>query len=149
MGITALNKPRGVWCPHCRQSSGCQIYEARPEECRTFDCLWLIEPKLGPEWKPSKSRLVITTARDGNGVEIRCDPGYPAAWRKEPYYAQIREWARVAVPHQGMVSVYVGNVITVISPEREFLVGSVNEDEEIVRDFDGLRLVGVRVLKSA
>jgi hypothetical protein len=48
-----------------------------------------------------------------------------------------------------MVSVYVGNVITVISPEREFLVGSVNEDEEIVRDFDGLRLVGVRVLKSA
>jgi hypothetical protein len=47
-----------------------------------------------------------------------------------------------------MVTVYVGNVLTVISPDREFSLGSVNEDEEIVRDYDGARLVGVRVVKA-
>jgi hypothetical protein len=149
MGIAALNKPRGVWCAHCKPSSGCTIYDTRPGECRTFDCYWLHEPKLGPEWKPSKSRLVITTARSGNGVEIRCDPGYPAAWRKEPYYAQIREWARVAEPHDGMVLVCVENVLTLISIHGEFPLGRVDEQDRIERDYDGGRLVGVRVVKSA
>jgi len=28
------------WCRHCRVGVGCGIYETRPEDCRSFYCLW-------------------------------------------------------------------------------------------------------------
>src|SRR5262245_33293733 len=67
-----LNKPHGVWCTDCQPGVGCRIYDDRPDECREFLCWWLVEPRLGPEWKPDKSKLVITNAAaDGKGLAIR------------------------------------------------------------------------------
>ena len=147
MGIAALNKPRGIWCTHCQRGVGCRIHEKRPEECRSFACLWLVDGRLGPEWRPDKSRLVITPSDDG-GLEIRCDPGYPMAWRKEPYYSQILDWARAVAPQYGTVTVCVGKMLTLVSVDGEFALGTVNDDERIVRDFSGKRLIGVRVVKA-
>ena len=28
------------WCQHCTPGVGCGIYDARPEDCRAFYCLW-------------------------------------------------------------------------------------------------------------
>jgi len=91
MAIEEFAKPVSAWCPHCKPGRGCQIYPDRPAECRSFRCLWLVNDLLDQHWKPSKSRFVLTTSEDG--IEVRCDPGFPDAWRKEPFRSEIRQWA--------------------------------------------------------
>ena len=81
------------WCPHCKPGHGCLIYPDRPAECRSFSCLWLVNDLLDQHWKPSKSRLVLTTSEDG--IEVRCDPGFPDAWRKEPFRSEIRAMGHI------------------------------------------------------
>ena len=132
----------------CKPGVGCRIYETRPEECRTFDCVWLTDARLGPEWKPDRAKFVLITARDGNGIEIRCDPGSPTAWRRAPYYAQIMQWARDAAASQGIVIAYVGKRGTLITPDAKFPLGDIEADDQIVRELSGARVVSARVVKS-
>ena len=73
MAIEALAKPAGRWCRHCQPGRGCAIYAERPAECGDFACLWLVNDLLDERWKPSRSKLVLTTSDDG--IEVRCDPG--------------------------------------------------------------------------
>jgi hypothetical protein len=148
LGITALQKPHGTWCRHCSPGVGCRIYSERPEECRTFFCMWLVDARLGPEWKPDRSKIIVTTSRSGNGLDIRCDPGFPEAWRREPYRRQIQEWSVAARPHDGTVLVCVGNRTTLIMPEGEFPLGEVQDDDRIVKEYAGSRLAGVRLVKT-
>jgi hypothetical protein len=147
MGITALTKPRGKWCSHCDIGVGCKIYDSRPDECRSFLCGWLANAAFGPEWKPDKSRLVITTTAP-NQTEFHCDPGMPGAWRKEPYYSRLLDMARAAEPYDGLILIIIGNNTTVLTPQKEFPLGHLKEDEQIVREASGLRVVNVRVVKA-
>ena len=149
LGVLALEKPRGTWCPHCERGVGCRIYESRPGECRSFLCGWLVSDRFGPEWKPERSKIVITVTRDGNGFEFQCDPGFPQAWRKEPYYSQILHLAAVAQAHDGIVLVSIGTRRTLIAPEGEFPLGEVGEEDRIVRDYDGKRLISAHVEKAS
>ncbi len=41
-GVFETFKMPGVWCEHCSIGKGCQIYEMRPDECRDFQCAWLM-----------------------------------------------------------------------------------------------------------
>jgi hypothetical protein len=148
MAIAALNKPSGRWCQHCKPGRGCGIYETRPEECRTFMCNWLVDARLGPLWKPEKSKFVLITTREGNGIEIRCDPGFPTAWRSEPYYSQILNWSRDAAAMEGIVVVYVGKMGTLVTPEGEFPLGEVAAEHRIVRELSGTRVVRAYVEKA-
>jgi hypothetical protein len=149
MSIAEIGKPHGAWCTHCRPGRGCIVYEKRPRECRTFNCAWLMDERLAPEWKPDRSKLVVTIAHDGNGIEIRCDPKFPQAWRQEPYRTRIREWSEGAERDGGSVVVLVGDRITLITPAGEFYLGVFSEDDVIVRDYSEGRLVGARLAKSA
>jgi len=146
MAIEQLAKPISSWCPHCRPGRGCLIYANRPAECRTFSCLWLVDDKLDQHWKPSKSKLVLTTSEDG--IEVRCDPGFPDAWRKEPFRSEIRQWAISGETHDVTVVVIVGQRMTLITPDREFDLGFVGSDERIVRELDGSQVVNVTVAKA-
>jgi hypothetical protein len=110
MGVAEIDKPRGAWCPHCERGKGCGIYADRPGGCRAFLCGWLTNPRFGPEWKPDRSKIVITVGRDGNGLGFQCDPGFPEAWRKEPYYGQIKSLAAIAARHDGLISVNLGRI---------------------------------------
>jgi hypothetical protein len=92
MGIAALNKPPGLWCSHCAPTSGCRIYDDRPEECRTFNCGYLLQPELGPEWKPSECKMVLMTEGGGRTIVAHVDPQRADAWRREPYYSTFRMW---------------------------------------------------------
>lgn len=145
MAIEALAKPAGTWCPNCKQGSGCLIYAARPDECGNFSCLWLANDLLDARWKPSRSRLVLTTSEDG--IEIRCDPGFPGAWRKEPYASEIRAWAAEGERNDMTVVVIIGQRMILVAPEREFDLGVVAPDERIVREMEGTRVVGATVAK--
>lgn len=146
MAIDTLDKPAGSWCSHCKPGTGCRDYAGRPTECRDFNCLWLIDERLGPQWKPSKSKIVITTSEDG--LEIRCDPGFPAAWRKEPLRRQIGTWAEAGEANDVTVLVIVGERMTLVASDHEFELGAVGPDERIVRELDGGRVVGVTVVKA-
>ena len=145
LSVPTLEKPRGAWCQHCERGVGCRIYEARPGECRSFLCGWLVSDRFGPEWKPEKSKIVITVTRDGNGFEFQCDPGFPQAWRKEPYYSKILHLSGVAAAHDGIVLVAVGMTRTLIAPEGEFPLGEVAETDKVIREYRGKQLISARV----
>jgi hypothetical protein len=146
MAIETLAKPAGTWCPQCKPGRGCAIYTARPDECAGFSCLWLVNDDLDECWKPSRSKLVLTTSEDG--VEIRCDPGSPNAWRKEPYAREIRAWAEEGERNDMTVVVIAGRRMILITPEREFDLGIVGPDECIVRELEGTKVVGATVVKA-
>jgi len=111
-------------------------------------CGWLTNPRFGPEWKPDRSKIVITVTPDGNGLNFQCDPGFPRAWRKEPYYSHILHMASVAAAHDGIISICVGRSMTIVTPEREFPLGDVSDKDQIIREYSGKRLVGVRIVKA-
>jgi hypothetical protein len=147
MAIEALEKPAGQWCPHCKPGRGCLVYDSRPAECRAFHCLWLLDERFGVHWKPNQSKLVVTMSEDG--LELRCDPGVPEAWRREPYHREIKKLAASGEAHDVTVLVIAGERMTLVTPGRDFDLGTVGADERIVREFDGNRVVGVTVVKAA
>jgi hypothetical protein len=147
MAIEELGKPVSTWCPHCKPGRGCLIYASRPTECRTFSCLWLVNDLLDDRWKPSKSKLVLTTSEDG--IEIRCDPGFPDAWRKEPFRSEIQQWAVSGESHDMTVVVIVGQKMILVAPDREFDLGVVLPNERIVRELERTRVVNATVVKAS
>jgi hypothetical protein len=102
---------------------------------------------LDAHWKPNKSKLVLTTSEDG--IEVRCDPGFPDAWRKEPFRTEIREWALSGETLDMTIVVIIGQRMILVTPELEFDLGLVQPDERIVRELEGTRVVGVKVEKVA
>ncbi|MFB9269103.1 hypothetical protein ACFFWD_39355 [Bradyrhizobium erythrophlei] len=146
MAIEELAKSANAWCPHCKPGRGCQIYTNRPAECRSFACGWLVNELLDEQWKPSRSKLVLTTSDDG--LEVRCDPGFPDAWRKAPFRSEIREWAVSGEPLDMTVVIIVGQRMTLVTPDREFDLGVVGPDERIVRELEGTKVVNATVAKA-
>jgi hypothetical protein len=45
------------WCPHFQKGKGCDIYENRPAECASFECLWIMGLISGT-LKPSRTGIV-------------------------------------------------------------------------------------------
>jgi hypothetical protein len=90
---------------------------------------------------------VLTTSQDG--IEIRCDPGFPDAWRREPFRSEIHEWAVSGEIDDMTVLVIVGQKMTLVTPDREFDLGVVRPDQRIVRELNGTQVVNVRVMKAS
>jgi hypothetical protein len=57
--------------------------------------------------------------------------------------------AAVAQAHDGIVLVSIGTRRTLIAPEGEFPLGEVGEEDRIVRDYDGKRLISAHVEKAS
>ena len=93
MGVTALAKPAGKWCVHFRRSTGCGVYNERPDDCRVFNCLWLLTEALDESWKPATAGFVLHSEDGGRRLIVESDPTRPHDWRREPYQAQLRRWA--------------------------------------------------------
>jgi hypothetical protein len=136
LNISELAKPAGQWCTHCRPGKGCGIHATRPFVCRGFYCEWMISKGLGPEWRPEQAKFALFKTNSGtNGgrrLTAHVDPGYPAAWRRSPYYENFKAWAVQAVqktPEMDLVDVMIGERVIVILPDREVDVGIVAADE--------------------
>jgi len=147
MEIEALAKPANAWCSHCAPKRGCAIYQRRPAECADFSCVWLVSALLDERWKPSRAKFLLTTSEDG--IELRCDPGFPDAWRKEPYYTEVREWAIAGEETDMTVVVISGRRLILVTGAREFDLGIVGTDERIVRELEDGRVISARVVKAA
>lgn len=93
MGVTALQKPAGKWCRHFSRTDGCRIYADRPDDCRVFNCLWLLTDALDADWKPSTAGFVLHSEQGGARLIVECDATRPHDWRRAPYEATLRRWA--------------------------------------------------------
>jgi hypothetical protein len=131
LAIDELNKPAGSWCPHCTPGRGCTIHADRPAECRAFHCSWLTTPNLGPEWRPTKSKMVLYIEGERNVLAVRVDPGDPGAWRREPYFRQLKEYA-IAEADRLRVVVYVKNRVIVILPNKEVDLGIMRPGDQLL-----------------
>ena len=138
LDVVALAKPAGSWCAHCAPGRGCGIYEGRPGECRSFRCGWLVDEKLGEEWRPSRSRIMLVSEAGSNRIAAHVDPARPDAWRRAPFHGVLRGWARAAARVRGQIVVYVGRRATVVLPDRDVDLGVLEDDEVIAtREFSG------------
>jgi hypothetical protein len=150
--IAELDKPQNVWCPNCKQGVGCLIYSDRPRECRSFACGWLTDFGLGEEWRPSHSKIVLVSELDGKRIAAYVDPQRPDAWKKEPYYSKLKQWAVLAVPHGGQVVASVGRRIYMVFPDRDVDLGIGADDEVLVTSermtARGLQLEAFKVHKD-
>jgi Fe-S-cluster containining protein len=129
--IRELNKPAGQWCIHAVPGSGCNIHHDRPPTCRQFFCSWRLDPNLGPEWKPDVARFVLSADPARHALVLSVDPGMPLAWKREPYYGRLRQFAGRLFAENKRLLVDLRDKITVILPDRDVPIGLVGPGEEI------------------
>ena len=55
--IPTLEKPKKTLCSNVCEGGGCSIYQDRPSECRTFQCVWS-EGYTGNGQRPDKSGIM-------------------------------------------------------------------------------------------
>jgi hypothetical protein len=95
-GIIEERKPAGKWCPHCNPGRGCSRYSERPKVCATYECQWLADETVPEHWQPLKSHMVMSSDAAKRIVYIDVDPRHPDAWKREPYYSELKNIARSA-----------------------------------------------------
>ena len=132
LSIAALDKPRLQWCTHCDIGVGCKIYEERPTECRIFACGYLTQARIGEHWRPANSKMVISLLPSVNRMVVYVDPDRSDTWRKEPYYSDIKNWARAAAKNQGQLLVSQGRDMIAVMPDGETNLGPVTDDQLII-----------------
>lgn len=134
LDIAILDKPRGTWCPHCDMKRGCTIYATRPEPCQSFYCGYRRIPALDERWKPSRAKFLVNFESAANRIAIHTDPQRADAWKVEPYYSAIKDWARNAARQGGLVIVWAGPQATLVLPDRDKPLGTVRDDQFIVTE---------------
>jgi Fe-S-cluster containining protein len=138
--VEEIAKPIGAWCPHCIRQKGCAIYQERPASCRTFYCQWMLAKGLGPEWKPERAKFALIKSAGGTHLTALVDPGFPSAWRRSPYYENLKHWAVEAaqkLPDLWLVDAMIGPRCIVILPDREVDIGILGADEMIRLEYTG------------
>lgn len=153
MGIAEIAKPPGPWCQHIRRGAGCAIYDGRPMSCRSYYCDWMMSRGLGPEWKPDKARFALYKTDNNNRLTAHVDPGYPTAWKREPYYRNFKDWALQGLlrrPQILIVDIMIGDKTTLVLPDRDVELGVIGPDEVMQFDHGAPGEVkAVRVVKRA
>jgi hypothetical protein len=130
--VKELDKPSGAWCRHCAPGrGGCTIYETRPPVCRNWFCNWILDSRLGPEWYPLTSKMILFFESSGKRLCVRVEPSHPNAWRREPYYSQLKHWSHAAVEARQQIVVYINKRVIVILPDKDVDFGEVELGEQI------------------
>ncbi len=130
--VVEVDKAPGQWCRHIVHGRGCGIHATRPNVCRTFFCHWLQNERLGPEWKPDRSKFVLYTEMEGRRLVVASDAAAPTAWRKAPYYAQFKRWAALGAASNRQILVFNGTRATAILPDRDVELGTVDIGDLVI-----------------
>jgi hypothetical protein len=126
--IEELQKPTGQWCRHAVIGKGCGIYADRPSVCRSFHCQWIVDARLGPEWKPDKAKLILYIDREKEDIfHVAVDPAYPDAWTKPPFFATIKNWVTAGAELGRIVVVHIGARWIAVLPDRILELGHVEQ----------------------
>ena len=133
IGVKAISKAPFVWCKSYRKSSGCQVYETRPADCRSFVCYWMHAPNLGAEWRPDRCGFVMHVADSGARLNIDVDSAAPQKWRQEPYYSTLKLWAAQGRTHGLTLQIWIGRRCLELSPDGERDLGLLRPPAAVVR----------------
>jgi hypothetical protein len=80
------------------------------------------------------------------------DPGRPNAWRAEPYFSTLKDFAVLFAETEVQVCVYIGRRVFVVLPDKEVDLGIVAEGELILtrrtRTPHGMLLDAFKVAKN-
>jgi len=98
----------------------------------------MTQPELGDEWFPRRCKMVLrqvplTADELQTRIQVYVDPSSPSAWRREPYYSQLKKWARDGmkgilingVNHKRQVVIHIGDRGVVLLPDKEVDLGVV------------------------
>jgi hypothetical protein len=124
--VPVLNKAPGKWCSHCKPGRGCGIWDTRPEFCREFFCRYIVDPNLGPQWRPDICKFVMNYQPNGT-FAIACDPGARHAWKQEPYYAGIKRISGQLL--DGGITTYVVDGVNkiIVTPDEDVVACGIDE----------------------
>tara|TARA_R110000772_G_scaffold47449_4_gene108523 strand:+ start:65 stop:514 length:450 start_codon:yes stop_codon:yes gene_type:complete len=57
--IIDTQSPPNTLCKHCTLSKGCGIYDTRPNNCRNYNCEWILSDDIPMDLKPNKSHMIF------------------------------------------------------------------------------------------
>ena len=77
--VEELAKPMGVMCAHRSKAVGCSIHPDRPASCRSFECVWLMDPEMPHRFRPDQTQVVLDQDADGQRLIARCDRNHATA----------------------------------------------------------------------
>jgi hypothetical protein len=86
--VAAVAKPVNQLCKYWEADKGCNIYNNRPQMCRSFNCAWL-QGHFDDNWFPEKAGIVVHFSQDALNVAV--DPTCSDRWRQEPYFSKLCE----------------------------------------------------------
>jgi hypothetical protein len=137
LGVTELNKAAGVMCSYAVAGKGCSIRPHRPQQCRQYFCAWRIDPNLDSTWKPEICGFVLGISLHYGAFMVTVDPDRPLAWKAQPYYARLKQWAERAFPENKRIVAMVAGEATVVLPDRDVPLGVLAPEDEIVLSRQG------------
>ncbi len=126
LAVAELGKPMSQWCAHLKPGAGCGIYDTRPHSCRTFECVWLMDPEMPHRFRPDQTKVVLDQDPEGLWLIARCDPANPSAWRRNPMYAALKTFA---IEHWGkgkLALAVAGRHTGVITPKQDIDLGEID-----------------------
>ena len=143
--VEELQKPMAAWCVHHRAGAGCAIHPDRPASCRSFECVWLMDPEMPHRFRPDQTRVVLDQDPDGTRLIARCDPANPQAWRRNPMYAALKAYAAKTWGTGKLVLAVAGRQTWVIAPGEDVDLGEVDPSAgiRVVERADGVISVEV------
>jgi hypothetical protein len=93
--------------------------------------------------------MVLTIDPESKFLLVQVDPGNAAAWKQEPYRSQLRQWATAWLKLKRHVVVFVNKSATVVLPDRDVVIGTIEPGERIVaRERDTATGIRIEVEKA-
>jgi hypothetical protein len=75
--------------------------------------------------------MILYYENEGRRLCVRVDPGHADAWRREPYYSQLKECSRRIAEAQKQVVVYIRKKAIVILPDKDVDLGDLEVGDQI------------------
>ncbi len=131
MGVKSIAKPPHQWCGHFVRGQGCSIYADRPAECAAFNCQWLKWPQLDESWRPDRAGFVLHLEDEGRRLSVEVEPSRPQAWRRAPFYQQLKTWAAEGAGRGLELYVWIGQRGVRILPHEDVDLGATRPDRSM------------------
>jgi hypothetical protein len=124
--VAALQKPAGTACVHLARGGGCGIYAERPHACRSFECVWLMDPEMPHRFRPDQTKVMLDQDAEGRWLVARCDPANAQAWRRNPMYAALKTRAADTWGSGKIVLAVAGRRTWLIAPREDVDLGEID-----------------------
>ncbi len=120
--VPPMQKAADVWCRECAPGRGCKIWENRPKFCADFHCHYILDPNIGPDWRPDVCKFIMNF-QTATTLWVKVDPAHKLAWRREPYYSVIKRWSTDFIAAGGYILVGDSINLYCVTPNDDEIVG--------------------------